>query len=1329
MDSMRAAARWLSVVCVCLVCCFPGYTPAQVSGTGAISGQVLEADGKTPLRNASVRAGIASGEWYEQWANADVQGRYLIADLPVGQYRVTATAPGHVNQMFERAMVCGAERVVKVNAGDTVGAIDFYLEKGGSVAGHVYDAETGEPLADIWVDGGAEGKCDIWGGAATGSDGSYVIAGVFPSGRCSLYAPSSWQATPYIRDPDSVRTVVVYAPDTTQGIDFYLHRGGSISGRVRSADGSGVGQQVPVSAWPKNGAWSRATWARMGDVYVLPGLPSGQYVVGVSPHLDPTKFHAEYYDDVPRWREFTPVRVNAPDTTSGVDITLSPVVVDSASNQFVKVVVSDRYPGSSLSIGNTGGLPDTRADDGKDLLFGHPSPHTSFSTIQLDGQDYVFGSPEGDLVSAPQRSTDGKSITRVWRIRNLRVAQVVSLVESSWSEHHFEDTAEIRYTMSNDDTRIHYVGLRILLDTMLGDNDGAPIKAYTDYRETERSYERQLWPGIPPWWVAMEGNPSNPGFEAQGTLTQGQATEPDRFAISAWTEISRTTWGYQVGAGRTITKDSAVAMWWNPRAVKPDSSLEIVTYYGLGRGFVRPGPPETSQVLPLPDAVDVPVSTPIVLHITDSTGVDQSSVQMTVNGDSVQPRIEEDPQQGVKDLLVTYEPEKPFPPVDGFRPNQEVTVTVTAKDLDWVPNTMERTIVFHRERDKVPPSVVDRHPPPGAAGVPRNERIIVRLQDNLAGVMLDSLLMLVNGEPVQLRITGGPLSRVMIYTPSVPYPWGTTVQVEVRAQDWAWPPNVMVPDVFSFTARVLPRPRLDVPARSLLFETEKSGTSVQQSLMLSNSGDTTLHVSRIAVVGPDSSRFRVAPAAATIAPGSSRTITVTFTQGLAAAKVGAIVLSHDAPDSLTRIELRAPGSILDLSVPRAKGMRRSVVVVPVSVVEAEGIAGGHLTLLYDPAVLRITRVKGTEMVDGAGMAMVSNLAEAGAVEVVMAGVRGLAAGAGALLQAEFEIKESAPLGGTPVRLRAELVDVTGAVYTTKVTEGLVLVGLLGDVNEDGQVNAGDVVLVLRYSVGLVDLGESQKEKGDVNGDGVTNTLDAILMLRRLAKIITRFPAEGTSKLVRGDAAARLYLGQATRTRLPGDAGGRVSVPLVLGVGAGGADLRLGYDRRRTQFVGVSAPGEVWLASDTLHSGEVHLVAARSDASSSQELWVELSGDGDGSELTLAGDVYGAEGELVSTVVDRCALPTGATLHGYPNPFNAVTTLAYTLAEDGHVRLRIHDVSGAEVQRLVWGWQARGRYAVVWDGRDAEGRAVASGVYLVCLDVKGSRQVQKLVLLK
>ena len=97
------------------------------------------------------------------------------------------------------------------------------------------------------------------------------------------------------------------------------------------------------------------------------------------------------------------------------------------------------------------------------------------------------------------------------------------------------------------------------------------------------------------------------------------------------------------------------------------------------------------------------------------------------------------------------------------------------------------------------------------------------------------------------------------------------------------------------------------------------------------------------------------------------------------------------------------------------------------------------------------------------------------------------------------------------------------------------------------------------------------------------------------------------------------------------------------------------------------------------------------------------------------------------------LPMFALEQNCPNPFNPVTTIGFTVPQgegaEANVSLAIYGVDGSLVRTLVRGRETRGRHSVVWDGRDASGRRVASGVYFYRLAHDEGVESRSMVLMK
>ena len=92
------------------------------------------------------------------------------------------------------------------------------------------------------------------------------------------------------------------------------------------------------------------------------------------------------------------------------------------------------------------------------------------------------------------------------------------------------------------------------------------------------------------------------------------------------------------------------------------------------------------------------------------------------------------------------------------------------------------------------------------------------------------------------------------------------------------------------------------------------------------------------------------------------------------------------------------------------------------------------------------------------------------------------------------------------------------------------------------------------------------------------------------------------------------------------------------------------------------------------------------------------------------------------------------LANYPNPFNPETWIPYQLATDSHVQITIYNAAGNLVRTLTLGHQTEGYYtdrsrAAYWDGRNATGERVASGVYFYVLTADQFSATRKMLILK
>jgi uncharacterized membrane protein len=141
--------------------------------------------------------------------------------------------------------------------------------------------------------------------------------------------------------------------------------------------------------------------------------------------------------------------------------------------------------------------------------------------------------------------------------------------------------------------------------------------------------------------------------------------------------------------------------------------------------------------------------------------------------------------------------------------------------------------------------------------------------------------------------------------------------------------------------------------------------------------------------------------------------------------------------------------------------------------------------------------------------------------------------------------------------------------------------------------------------------------------------------------------------------------------------------------------------------------------------------------------IDISADGN----TIVGAVVPAGGFLKQAFVVRLSGPVSNEDHGqnpgtnpvptfatalqgaYPNPFNPMTTVRFSLARDQHVSLAVYDATGRLVAQLADDMFAAGEHPIVWNGTDAAGRGVPSGTYLFQMQTEEGLRTSKALLVR
>jgi hypothetical protein len=109
--------------------------------------------------------------------------------------------------------------------------------------------------------------------------------------------------------------------------------------------------------------------------------------------------------------------------------------------------------------------------------------------------------------------------------------------------------------------------------------------------------------------------------------------------------------------------------------------------------------------------------------------------------------------------------------------------------------------------------------------------------------------------------------------------------------------------------------------------------------------------------------------------------------------------------------------------------------------------------------------------------------------------------------------------------------------------------------------------------------------------------------------------------------------------------------------------------------------------------------------------------------------YEIPGKATEQKEEASGITRNALHAARPNPFNPRTQIRYDLSQAQTVSLRIYDLRGRLVTTMAEGVQPAGRHELVWQGSDATGTPVASGVYFLRLELGDERFEQRLTLVR
>ncbi len=321
-------------------------------------------------------------------------------------------------------------------------------------------------------------------------------------------------------------------------------------------------------------------------------------------------------------------------------ISLHAQTLNVVENEFIKIVTGPEgidYP--RFSIETTGGDPSRDQDDNLPLIYGRPKPWTSFTSIAIDNTVYGFGNPtkKRSGKTAKYGKVIASSITKektvvIATLGGIKATQTLSLFRNPLTN--VKDSVLIEYRLINETNSTKNIGLRIMMDTMLGKNDAAPFRIGNDSVISETVYTGSK---IMDYWQSFDSLVS-PNIIAQGILryTPASLTPPDQLILMNWGSLADNPYRVKVKKGRSFIRegedepDTALALFYEKKPLGPKKARTYRTVMGLGGVSLAPGDLALGLTFPSYIAITDPNIYTMIAYISNTGGFNATKATATI---------------------------------------------------------------------------------------------------------------------------------------------------------------------------------------------------------------------------------------------------------------------------------------------------------------------------------------------------------------------------------------------------------------------------------------------------------------------------------------------------------------------------------------------------------------------------------------------------------------------------------------------------------------------------------------------------------------------------
>jgi trimeric autotransporter adhesin len=267
----------------------------------------------------------------------------------------------------------------------------------------------------------------------------------------------------------------------------------------------------------------------------------------------------------------------------------------SIANEYMKYSIHSKTGG--FSIETIDGHPQKAFDNNLPLLYREDAARsngTSFTTVRIDGKDYVFGQEYGwfgidTKLHEPVVSEQGRLLTIAWDIKGYTITQKVSI--SIDPNNSLAGNIGISYDVKNNNAKAGTVGIRLLLDNALGSELDSPHVLVDPSQPTivETEYSGDNLPQQIRYVDSLSAS-DKMAYALLSGWSGNKDVNVDKVIVGHWVNLANTRYDYTPNpnvdftnySNKYLVPDTATAYYWSEKSIEPGQVRISEMLYGIG---------------------------------------------------------------------------------------------------------------------------------------------------------------------------------------------------------------------------------------------------------------------------------------------------------------------------------------------------------------------------------------------------------------------------------------------------------------------------------------------------------------------------------------------------------------------------------------------------------------------------------------------------------------------------------------------------------------------------------------------------------------------------